>query len=554
MVIKLSVLGIYAAALFAVGWWARSKWSASPENYFLADRRLGPVIFLFTMAATNFSAFTVFGASGAGYRDGYAFYPVMGFGTGFMALTFWIIGRKARSLGIAEGALTPPGLVRSAYNSRNVSTLFASVMIIFTIPYLALQPIAAGYALEELLGLPHIWGAAAVTAIICIYTLRGGLRAVAWTDALQGLLMFFVLAVALVLIAGQMGGLSEAGKKLLEIKPELFSRPGGQGTYLPGIWFSYILLWFFCDPMFPQLFQRFLAARDETVIRKTMCFYPLVCSAVFLLPVTIGVLGHLSHPDLAGKAADKILPLLAADMNNQVLGTLIIACGLAALMSTMDSQLLTLSSIFSQDIVPLFSRKEIESTWPGRLFVIVLSLCGFFMAVNPPGTILAIARQTFTGLAVLFPTVLFGLHPGWKSAKAAALSIIAGEGALILSFFNILPSFGFLAVVPVMIITFSVYLLCAGYEKAGRREKIGLPVSFLASPYTYAFGLIFLLAHDWWRWGEEPGLVFGWPSWIFYFLFLSLLQTILMVFWTKDADAKEAQESKIGVAVPATHP
>jgi hypothetical protein len=52
------------------------------------------VVLLGTMVATNFSAFTVFGASGAGYRDGYAFFPIMGFGTGFMAITFWIIGRR----------------------------------------------------------------------------------------------------------------------------------------------------------------------------------------------------------------------------------------------------------------------------------------------------------------------------------------------------------------------------------------------------------------------------------------------------------------------------
>ncbi len=64
-------------------------------------------------------------------------------------------------------------------------------MIIFTIPYLALQPMAAGYALEELVGLPYLYGCVLVTAIILLYTLRGGLRAVAWTDLFQGLLMFF---------------------------------------------------------------------------------------------------------------------------------------------------------------------------------------------------------------------------------------------------------------------------------------------------------------------------------------------------------------------------
>jgi len=107
-----------------------------------------------------------------------------------------------------------------------------------------------------------------------------------------------------------------------------------------------------------------------------MLLYPLICSAVFLLPVTIGVLGHLHHPDLVGKAADSILPLLAADMHSDLFGALVIACGLAALMSTMDSQLLTLSSIFSQDLYPFFRRGEVRSAWPGRVFVMVLAGTG----------------------------------------------------------------------------------------------------------------------------------------------------------------------------------
>ena len=161
---------------------------------------------------------------------------------------------------------------------------------------------------------PSLWAPAWSRPSICLYTLRGGLRAVAWTDLFQGIIMFAVLSLALVIIAGKVGGLSQAGTKLLAQHPELFSRPGGLGKYAPGIWLSFIFLWFFCDPMFPQLFQRFLAAKDDRVIRRTMIFYPFICSAVFLLPVTIGVLGHLEHPGLTGKAADSILPLLAAGM------------------------------------------------------------------------------------------------------------------------------------------------------------------------------------------------------------------------------------------------
>ena len=75
MIIKISVLCIYFLIVLVIGFIARTRWKSTPDAYFLADRKLGALILLGTMVATNFSAFTVFGTSGAGYRDGYAFSP-----------------------------------------------------------------------------------------------------------------------------------------------------------------------------------------------------------------------------------------------------------------------------------------------------------------------------------------------------------------------------------------------------------------------------------------------------------------------------------------------
>ena len=168
MLIKIAVFTAYFLVVLVIGIVARTRWKSTPESYFLADRRLGTLVLLGTMVATNFSAFTVFGTSGAGYRDGYAFFPIMGFGTGFMAITFWIIGRRIWQIGRSNGVVTPPELIRHLYGSQTLSFIFAVVMVVFTIPYLALQPMAAGYALEELLGLPYFAGCVLVTVIILL--------------------------------------------------------------------------------------------------------------------------------------------------------------------------------------------------------------------------------------------------------------------------------------------------------------------------------------------------------------------------------------------------
>ncbi|MGD8366951.1 MAG: sodium:solute symporter family protein [Desulfobacterales bacterium] len=533
MTVKITILVAYFLMVLAVGFIARTRWKSSPETYFLADRKLGTLVLLGTMVATNFSAFTVFGTSGAGYRDGYAFFPIMAFGTGFMALTFWLLGRRIWQRGRERGLVTPPELVTDIYQSPLLSFLFSLVMIVFTIPYLALQPMAAGYVLEELVGLPYFGGCLLVTGIIVVYTLRGGMRAVAWTDVFQGVLMLLLLLASLFIVAGHHGGFVAANQKVLAASPELFSRPGGSGRYTLGIWFSYMLLWFFCDPMFPQLFQRFFSARDERSLSRIMLLYPLVCTVVFLLPIAVGVIGTLSFPDLAGKQADRILPMLLTRISGDAMAALVMAAGLAALMSTMDSQLLTLSSIFTRDIAPIAGANKGNDSVTGRIFVIFLSCAGLALAWNPPATILQIATQTFTGLAVLFPTVIFGIYFRRPYPSAAILSILCGEGLLVLFYFKKLSAGPFLPVIWIMTAAFVVYLAAHAVMAGGEgRLKLQLP-DWLRSPYLYLLAGIFLLAMDFWAWGKSGPTVAGIPAWMFYFIFLSAMQTAVMVFWVR---------------------
>jgi len=538
VITKISVLTAYFLAVLLIGYFTRTHWKSSPSSYFLADRRLGTLILLATMTATNFSAFTMFGTSGAGYRDGYGFFPIMAFGTGFMALSFWVIGRKAWRIGRERGIITPPELVKSLYNSPALGFLFALVMIIFTVPYLALQPMAAGYALQELVGLPYFPGCVLVTAVIVLYTLHGGMRAVAWTDLFQGLLMLIMLVAVLAVIAGHHGGIAEANRQVMALKPALFSRPGGSGYYTLGIWFSYMALWFLCDPMFPQLFQRFFAAKSEQSISRMMLLYPLVCIVVFLPPIAVGVMGHLSFPDLAGKQADRILPLVVNAIAGDFMAAMVTAGALAALMSTMDSQLLTLSSIFTRDLLPVFWKPSTRTSIPGRIFVIGLSIAGLALAYRPPATMIEIATETFTGLAVLFPTVLFGLH--WKRVYSAPaiLSILAGETILIMLHFKLIPPGPFLPVISVMLAAFGVYLVAHFLLQV---KEGNLAICIPAWPTNRHFLMltgIFLLAMDYWAWGNVQPTIMGFPTWMAYFVLLSAAQTAVMAYLIRNESGR----------------
>lgn len=183
------------------------------------------------------------------------------------------------------------------------------------------------------------------------------------------------------------------------------------------------------------------------------------------------------------------------------MAALVISAGIAALMSTMDSQLLTLSSIITRDIMPMTQMGKPKTSIVGRIAVIVLSLAGLALAYKPPATILQIATQTFTGLAVLFPTVILGLYLKRVYAAAAIGSILAGEGILALFYLKILPSGPFLSVVWVLLTTVTIYL--AIHCVLAVRSK---------------------------------SLHFCVPDWLSYFVFLPTLQTIVMAWLLKVND------------------
>ena len=111
MIIFLSAVIIYFILLIILGIYANKKSKKTAEDYFLANRTFGPLILFFTLAATNFSAFTFLGFAGKAYTTGFGQYGIMGFGTAIMAIMFYIIGRKVWILGKEKGYITPPELI-----------------------------------------------------------------------------------------------------------------------------------------------------------------------------------------------------------------------------------------------------------------------------------------------------------------------------------------------------------------------------------------------------------------------------------------------------------
>lgn len=467
MFIAYLIISLYLLATLWVGILSYKKQENTAEDYFLANRKLGNIVLFFTLIATNFSSFFFLGFAGEGYRIGISYYPMMAFGTGFAALSFYYIGYQVWKLGKQYHFITPAELIYFRFNNTPLKLLFLTVMVTFTLPYLALQPIGAGYLLESLTNgqIPYFVGATCLTIIIVIYVLMGGMRSVALTDVLQGILMFILMITAFLVIANNLGGFINITKETYKLKPELFSRSGVGEFFTQKKWFSFMALWSLTLPMFPQMFMRFYTAKTSQSLKISTVLYPLITGVLFICPVMIGVWGNTIFPGLEGKEADQILPMMLSEYTPLWLNSIIIVGALASFMSTLDSQLLSLSSILTRDIYLPYIRPQAslkQQTLIGRILIIILAIIGLIIAYQPPSTIFIIATQTFTGLTVLFPTVIAALYGKNVKGISCLISIIIGELMVIGFQFNWLPSsltFGFLPVIPVVVTSAIIVLI-----------------------------------------------------------------------------------------------
>lgn len=287
-----------------------------------------------------------------------------------------------------------------------------------------------------------------LTAFIIIYVFLGGMRTIAWTDVLQGLMMISFLLIGVIVIASSLGGIGSAHAQARSVDPNLFIR---QGAITVQTWLSFTILWSLCDPMFPQLFQRFFIPKSDQGLKRASIFYPIVISLLFLLPVMIGVMGRGTIPGLTAQEADSILPMMLDRYSPVWLSALIMSGGFAAFMSTADSQLLTLSSMFTRDVfhryVPHKTKKADYSM--GHVMVVVLALIGLALAYDPPASIFTIVTWAFTGLAILYPVTLAVLYFDVDS-KPCIISISTGLIMLAAYHYQLLPTYGFLPAMPIV--------------------------------------------------------------------------------------------------------
>lgn len=401
------VLTGYLVLLLVLGWLGHRASSAGEEDYYLAGRKQGWIVSTLTIMATFLSSFALLGAPGMVYREGVVFglvalnIPVAGF-------CIYILGRRIWEAGKKQGFVTPADMICGHYgSSTTLRLLIVLTGMLFAIPYVMMQ-IKAGGDLAAVLfrdsTIAYEVGAIVLALITAVYIMIGGMRSVAWTDAIQCLLLLGGMLLAGLAITVALGGPAAFAKEVAELPDSSLTIPGNTGLWTIPFLFSVCLLMPVGGIIQPAQWMRFYSAGGPRALRRSALIFIFVLTACYLFGIMpVGLGGQVQYPLLfySGGVApasevgvfDQILVVLAREQMPVLFGatlggivtTLLIVATMAASMSTADSNLHALSALVTRDIYGKLIRpqaNDCERVWVGRVTILMATLIALFVVIS----------------------------------------------------------------------------------------------------------------------------------------------------------------------------
>jgi SSS family solute:Na+ symporter len=464
--IPAAVVFLYLATVLAIGLFARRASARQPdaEDFFLAGRSLGPAVFLLSLFGANMTAFSILGASGHAFANGIVTYGLMASSSALIIpLSLFIVGTRLWALGKRHGFMTPVQMFRDRWECGHIGTVIFAVQAALLVPYIVIAVIGGGTTLRAVSGglVPFWLGGAVVSSVVMGYVLFGGMRGTAWVNAFQTVLFLSFGAIAVAVIAAGMGGFRQAVESMLAspATAPLLTRE----RVSPRYFFSYTFI-----PLssiaFPHIGIFCLTARRLEHFRRTVVLYPICMIAIWLPSVFLGVIANraLDVPAISAKVEARATlaahgPALAPERRDALRATaggddvilalvqgyaplwltaLLGAAVMAAVMAS-DSQILALSTMFTEDVVAFYlgaaRARDALLVHTGRLFVAGVTASAYAIALVVPQSIFDIATQyAFAGYSALAPLLVAALF--WRgSTRWGALAATAWTAATVLA-------------------------------------------------------------------------------------------------------------------------
>jgi SSS family solute:Na+ symporter len=426
----LAIIVAYLVIVLVIGIFSHRFFRGTSEDFFVAARTVGPFILLVSLFGANMTAFALLGSAGEAYMQGIGVFALMASSSGLVIpVVFFFVGTRIWALGKRRGYLTPVQYFRERWDSDALGLLLFVVQVGLLIPYLLIGVMGGGTTLTQVTGgqVPDWVGGLVICAVVLAYVTYGGMRGTIWVNVFQTAVLLALGFIAFWVIVTKLGGLGAAMTRLAATHPDMLVR----GRHIAPL----ELLTYTCIPlsvgMFPHMFIHWLTAKDAASFRPTIAFYPVCIAIVWVPSVLLGVLARLDFPDLAPGAASSVLVKMIDLHAPGVLAGLLAAGVFAAIMNSFDSQVHSVGTMFTQDVVRHYGfhdrMSERSQILVGRMFMVGILIVTYLLSRVTDRSIFKLGVWCFTGFAALFPVVVAAVF--WRrstkwGAFASTVSVI----------------------------------------------------------------------------------------------------------------------------------
>lgn len=424
-------VAIYVAFASLTAYLSRDGKQTSMSGYFLGSRQMGGFVSAMSYSATTYSAFMLIGLAGLAYTGGVG---ALGFELIYLCGVtlvlifgprFWLVGKKF-------GYVTPSEMLGDRYDNKYVAVVSALCSCVFLIPYSAVQLAGVGYLMSGMTdgAIGFTSGTVLATILAIVFSLVAGLRSVAWTDSLQAIVMIISATLVVLFVIHELGGIGSFFGTIQQDHPGALSVPGN-GFFTFSTFLGLTLPWIFFSISNPQVSQRLFTPGSMKDLRRMLLGFMVFGFVYTLVSVTWGFAALIKFPDLA--TGDLATPmLLASDIVPTALGIIVMIGIIAAAVSTIDSIMLTLSSMVTRDVYAVAKPTATDSQQllVGKLVLPVIALLAYWFAQLELSLIAVLSVSASAGLLVMVPPIVGAFF--WKRGTAAgAISGVVVAGTLV---------------------------------------------------------------------------------------------------------------------------
>ncbi|MFJ5760895.1 sodium/proline symporter PutP [Neobacillus sp. NPDC093182] len=433
-------IGIYMAGMLLIGYFAYKR-TSNLSDYMIGGRGLGAAVTALSAGASDMSGWLLMGLPGAMFSQGLsASWIAIGLTIGAYFNWLYVAPSLRTYTETANNSMTIPAFLENRFGDHSNMLRLTSglVIIVFFTFYVSSGMVSGGVLFETTFNLDYKVGLWIIASVVIAYTLFGGFLAVSWTDFVQGLIMVIALILVPVVTIMKVGGIGPAFSEIKGIDPKLFDI--FKGTTFLGI--ISLMAWGLGYFGQPHIIVRFMAISSVKEIKKARRIgmgWMIFSVGGAMFTGFIG-LAYYSKQGLKLSDPETIFIELSEILFHPLITGFLLAALLAAVMSTISSQLLVTASSLTEDVYKTFFRRSAtdkELMFISRISVLVVSVISVIVAFDKNGTILSLVGYAWAGFGAAFgPVILLSLY--WKRMNRwGALAGIIGGAVTVIIWANV---------------------------------------------------------------------------------------------------------------------